>query len=126
MSLENNGTPRSSCSQTLVNFSILERFGAGFWRQTAAVSIHIASKEERAGGRGRKNCTFRRFKIRGLIEGMLRTVMGNICQGGGAVIKHRWPPVKKGHRAKVTRRPEKGNRVGPGRKGWGDVEGEKK
>lgn len=30
---------------------------------------------------GRENCTLRRFRIRGLIEGMLRTVMGNICLG---------------------------------------------
>lgn len=29
----------------------------------------------------RENCTLRRFRIRGLIEGMLRIVMGNICQG---------------------------------------------
>lgn len=55
------------------------------------------------------NCTLRRFNIRGLIEGMLRTVMGNICWG--EVTKHRWPAMQKGHRAKVTRRPKKGNRV---------------
>ena len=30
---------------------------------------------------GRENCTLRRFKIRGLIEGMFRTVMGNIWWG---------------------------------------------
>lgn len=33
---------------------------------------------------GRENCTLRRFKIRGLIEGMFRTVMGNICRGRGS------------------------------------------
>lgn len=39
----------------------------------------------------------------------MRTVMGNICWG--EVTKHRWPAMQKGHRAKVTRRPKKGNRV---------------
>lgn len=30
---------------------------------------------------GRENCTLRRFRIRGLNGFMLRTAMGNICQG---------------------------------------------
>lgn len=35
---------------------------------------------------GRESCTFRRFRIRGFTEGMLRTVKGNICRGGGESI----------------------------------------
>lgn len=46
----------------------------------AAAGIHRLGREEGTVG-GRENCTLRRFRIRGLIEGMLRTVMGNICQG---------------------------------------------
>lgn len=37
-------------------------------------------RAERGQVRGRENCTLRRFRIRGLIEGMLRTLMGNICR----------------------------------------------
>lgn len=46
---------------------------------------------------GRERCTLRRFKIRGLIEGMLRRVIGNICSGH----KHRWAAVPRGQQ--VTR-----------------------
>lgn len=45
-------------------------------------SWHPHCRQRRVGGR--ENCTLRRFRIRGLIEGMLRTVMGNIW----AVTKH--------------------------------------
>ena len=46
----------------------------------AAVGNHRVGREEGTVGGG-ENCTLRRFRIRGLIEGMLRTVMGNICRG---------------------------------------------
>lgn len=51
-------------------------FGDG-WQRLA----YRGQAERRGQVWGRENCTLSRFRIRGLIEGMLRTVMGNICRG---------------------------------------------
>lgn len=57
---------------------------------------------------GRERCTLRRFRIRGLIEGMLRTVMGNICSGHKAQVGR----SAKGHEGnRLTSRPKEGNGV---------------
>lgn len=65
---------------------------------------------------GRERCTLRRFRIRGLIEGMLRTVMGNICRGHKAQVGH----GAQTHQAnKFTRRPKEGNGPERGEEGKG-------
>ena len=88
----------------------------------------------------RESCTFRRFRIRGLMDGMLRTVMGNICQGGSRLDGRRgrrggWEERKRGHKAqvanggqnvhgsKVTGRSWKGNGWRGGREEEGREEG---
>lgn len=65
---------------------------------------------------GRERCTLRRFRIRGLIEGMLRTVMGNICWGHKAQVGH----GAQNHQAnKFTRRPKEWNEPERGEEGKG-------
>lgn len=70
------------------------------------VSIHRAGGGEGA-SRGRENCTLRRFNIRGLIEGMFRTVMGSICWGS-----HKAQVPSMGERKQGRNRKKEGG-------GWG-------
>lgn len=71
-----------------------------------------------AGGKkgGRERCTLRRFRIRGLIEGMLRTVMGNICSGHKAQVGR---SAKSHEGNKLTSRPKEGNGVNEMQRGKG-------
>lgn len=58
----------------------------------------------------------RRFRIRGLIEGMLRTVMGNICSGHKAQVGR---SAKSHEGNKLTSRPKEGNGVSEMQRGKG-------
>lgn len=71
-----------------------------------------------AGGKegGRERCTLSRFRSRGLIEGMLRMVMGNICSGHKAQVGRR----AKSHKGnELTSRPKEGNGVSEMQRGKG-------
>lgn len=65
---------------------------------------------------GRENCTLRRFRIRGLIEGMLRTVMGNICQGQSQNTGGQWCDKVTGKRSPGGQRKANQENIG---RNWG-------
>lgn len=87
--------------------------GAGFgWQLVRRWLASLA-----AGKKGvRERCTLRRFRIRGLIEGMLRTVMGNICSGHKAQVGR---SAKSQEGNKLTSRPKEGNGVNEMQRGKG-------